>query len=445
MDSEKNFGDHHANEEGEPSGKLPRGSVRARLFLYFSGQATNLIGDAVFLTALPFLYLGQQRLAELSVVLTAYTVGRLVLVSIGGAVTDRWGPQRVMIASDLARFVLLVVMLVFHQEITANLGLGVVIFGPLGALAGVFQPAFASMLPTLVDRERLQSANSINSVVNALATMVGPALGGFLVAYDVNLVFAINAASFLISSITLIALAVLTGPIGRAPGSPTFFTSLGTSPRLWWQMIVANRTLRVMCVVMVIANLTWAGLISVGLPQAVIDLGGSGTSYGWIMTAAGCGTVLGGVLASQLDRFHDKGRVAMLLGLVQAACVLMSPLMGSVVGIAILFVILGIANPMTSVTMISMVQAKADKSEIGRTMALIQLCAFGPQTLSAGIGAGVVAAFGAAGMFVVTGVLLAAAFTYGLAYLPRSGRGTREDELGPADDVRSSRSSDEAS
>lgn len=437
-------GDRSTNEAAEPSGPPARGSARARLLLYFSGQATNLIGDAIFLVALPFLYLGEHRLTDLSIVLTAYTLGRLVLVIIGGAVTDRWGPQRIMIVSDLARCLLLLVMLEFHEDITSNVGLGVVVFGALGALAGVFQPAFGSMLPTLVDKERFQSANSINSMLTSGATMVGPALGGFLVAYDVDLVFALNAASFLISSITVIALAWLIGTVDRAPGSPTFLESLGTSPRLWWQMVVASRTLRVTCVVIAIANLTWSGLINIGLPQAMIDLGGGSSSYGWTMTAAGCGTVLGGLLASRLDRFQDKGRVAMLLGLVQAVCVLLSALMGSVVGVAILFTILGIANPITGVTMISMVQAEADRREIGRTMALTQLCAFGPQTLSAGIGAGVVAAFGATGMFVVTGVTLALSFTYGLAYLPRPGRRPRTAEPGPADGVRSSRSIEEA-
>src|SRR5258707_6831114 len=84
------------------------GPLKVRNFqLLFGGQTISVIGDALYLVALPWLILTTGGSAEvLGIVLAAYGIPRAGCMLVGGWLSDRLRPRRVMLLADAARLLL---------------------------------------------------------------------------------------------------------------------------------------------------------------------------------------------------------------------------------------------------------------------------------------------------------------------------------------------------
>src|SRR5438309_3654540 len=96
----------------QPAKKAKAGSLfaplKARNFrLLFGGQLISTIGDAFYAVALPWLVLTNGGSAqELGIILSAYGIPRVGSVLLGGVLSDRLRPRRVMLLADAVRAVL---------------------------------------------------------------------------------------------------------------------------------------------------------------------------------------------------------------------------------------------------------------------------------------------------------------------------------------------------
>ena len=111
-----------------------------------------------------------------------YRIPYLVFQIIGGVYADRFDRRRILLFTDMVQG--LVTLIFAWLVLTGNVQIWqvyclAVVFGVAEAF---FSPAFSALLPTLVPKEDLVSANALNSVTRQLIGIVGPALGGFLVA-----------------------------------------------------------------------------------------------------------------------------------------------------------------------------------------------------------------------------------------------------------------------
>src|ERR671926_418343 len=91
----------------QPAGKYRAfEALRHRDFrLLFSGQAVSLVGDAAFLTALGWKTFTVAGSGKIGLVLSVQGAGLLATLLIGGALADRYERRRMMIVSDVWRFV----------------------------------------------------------------------------------------------------------------------------------------------------------------------------------------------------------------------------------------------------------------------------------------------------------------------------------------------------
>jgi len=116
---------------------------------------------------------------------------------IGGVVADAWHRRRLMLATQTAAtFVALTLTFVTsHGLITLPL---LYALTALGSTVSSFDlPARQALVPTLVPREDLANALSLNTAMMQSASIVGPALGGMLIAtLGLTWVYLLNAVSF---------------------------------------------------------------------------------------------------------------------------------------------------------------------------------------------------------------------------------------------------------
>ena len=186
---------------------LAGGPLGVRSFrLLAGGQFTSTIGDYCYAVALPWLVLSSHGGAILlGTVLACYGVPRTVLIPVGGVLADKVGPRTVMLAADAMRCVLVAALAVLAARHTVSLAA----LGPLaafiGAGEGLFIPASFAIMPSLLDGERLTAGNAISTAAVQAGSLLGPALGGALVAATraSTWAFGIDAASFAVSALTL--------------------------------------------------------------------------------------------------------------------------------------------------------------------------------------------------------------------------------------------------
>ena len=292
-------------------------ALRHRDFrLLFSGQAVSLVGDAAFLTALGWKTFTIAGAGKIGLVLSVQGAGLLTTLLIGGALADRYERRRMMILSDVWRFVAVGTLAVL--DATGHLGLGslVVLAGLAGLGDGLFYPAVGGIIPLVVDRAHLPSANSLMGVARWGGFVVGPALAGFLYhGAGSAWVFAIDALSFLVSG----ALMLLARPravevepsVGTVREIREGATYVSRIPWLWV-------TITLFAVILMLQLAPQQVL----LPKLVKDHFGRGVgAYAALSAMVGVGTVCGTLLFGHLQPRRRRGVISYWLWLINSLAI----------------------------------------------------------------------------------------------------------------------------
>lgn len=163
------------------------------------GDTISWTGDQFYLVALPWLVLS---LTGSSVVLGTIAmlaaIPRAVLMLLGGAISDRASPRRVLMLTAFVRSLLVsaVAALLFVNK----LHLWELYFLALGfGVADAFSyPAGSAILPTIVEPEQLAAANSISQSTMQITMLVAPGPAGlFIRAFGSAWAFLLDGISFL--------------------------------------------------------------------------------------------------------------------------------------------------------------------------------------------------------------------------------------------------------
>jgi MFS family permease len=167
--------------------------------LYFVGQIVSYSGTFVQDTALPWLVLQQTH--------SPFDVGLLVFCRYGpfmvgglygGVIADRFDNRRILMATQAWNMAIATALAVVAFAGTPSLW-PIYLLAACTGVALVFDnPSKHALIYQLVDRKALQNAISLNISMQNSAKVVGPAIGGVLVAaVGSGWCFAVNATSFL--------------------------------------------------------------------------------------------------------------------------------------------------------------------------------------------------------------------------------------------------------
>lgn len=181
--------------------------LRQRNFalLWFGGFVSQL-GDFVLFVGLPYeiFRLTGSTLATAGMVF-AFLVPNILLGSVAGVFVDRWDRRRLMVTVNLLQALSLLPLLLVPQ-----LGLWV-IYAVLvleSSISQLFQPAQVALMPSLLEggEEELLTANAVSGVGRHLSRLIGPAIGGIVVAAGgLSAVAVVDSISF-VGSAALLAL-----------------------------------------------------------------------------------------------------------------------------------------------------------------------------------------------------------------------------------------------
>lgn len=271
-----------------------RSLLRTREFrLLFGGQAVSVLGDRMAVVALAFavLEIGGSA-SEVGLVLAAGAFPLVATVLVGGVVADRASRRAVMVVADLVRVASQGAMAVLLIAGTPEVWMLALLAGVSGAAGGFFGPASTGLLPEVVLAEQLQPANALRASAVSTGEIVGPVVGGVVVAAaGAGWAIAIDAATFAVSAAFL-------GMLPRAPREAPQGSSFVAELREGWVAFRSRRWVWSFVLYFAIANLVWGAWGALGPVVAERDLGGA-AAWGAILTAMGVGTLAGSLLAAR--------------------------------------------------------------------------------------------------------------------------------------------------
>jgi MFS family permease len=323
-----------------------------------------------------------------------------------GPLVDRFSRRRLMVVSDLVRCVAFLALMVAPGPVTI-----VILAGVVGFATGFFRPAVYAGLPNLVPSRDLAQANGIVQAADNLTWLVGPVLGGALLAVaGPSLPYGINAVTFVVSAALLLRIPARELAAGTQ-ASDGHWRDLAAG----FRVVRNSRALLTVLIAWTIATMAMGGVNVGQVPFAKVAFGAGDFELGVLMGGSGLGLVLGSVTAAAwLDRlpFSRVYGGALFLMASGATLAAVSPTVWAAAG---LFVVMGFGNGLAVVCNPLLVQRGAPDRFRGRAFTVIMsanFAAIGLGMITAGAFADAVGArwvIGAAGT-----IFLVAAVTGGL-------------------------------
>ncbi len=369
--------------------------------LLWAGNTVSWTGDQFYLVALPWLIL---QLTGSSIVLGTITmmaaIPRAALMLLGGAVTDRISPRRIMMLTASARTVLvgaLSALIWTHMLQLRQLYILALGFGIADAFAG---PAAQAYLPSLVAPEQLAAANSVAQSTIQVTTLVAPGPAGLLIkAFGTAWAFFIDAISFLF----------IIGALWRLPDPPS--ASTGAPRRNVLRSILdglryvkSDVSLASLMLVISVLNFAITGPISIGIAFLAKQKFGTPFAFGLLMAAIAAGGLTGTLLAG-LTQHRKRGRLLLLVSTAIGICLGCIGLVNLAPLLAVVLFVMGATSAFLNVQLIAWFQQRVERPMMGRVMSVLMFASIGlmPFSLAA---AGVAMKWSLPGTFIIAGVMV---------------------------------------
>ena len=369
--------------------------------LLFTATAVSNLGDGISALAFPWLATLITRDPVLIALVAAATRLPWFLFAIpAGVITDRANRQRLMVQADILRLLLTlgVVGLILSgpalplpdnadQAFTLILGLCAAAF-LLGSAEVIRDNAAQTALPSIVDKEHLETANGqMWSIEQIMGQFVGPPLAGLLIAYAVPLPFAVDAVTFAIAAwcVWLIAM-----PARTAAKLPDGF---------WLQMregiawIYAHKLILRLAIMLGVLNMLHMISLTVLVlfSQEILGLGAAG--FGILLTAEAAGGVMGGLLAPRIiARIGTNASLKIALGIFPLQYLVISLTSNAYVVAVALFIGM-LAALLWNVVTVSLRQRTIPDELLGRVNSIYRFFGWGTMPVGAMIGGVLVATF----------------------------------------------------
>jgi hypothetical protein len=365
--------------------------------LLWAGEGISLLGDQLYLIALPWLVLQLTGNAlAMGTVLALAAVPRALFMLLGGALTDRLSPRLMMLGSNTGRMVLVGLLA------AATLG-GIVdswmlyAFALLFGLADAFfYPAQTAIVPQLLSKDQLQTGNALVQGTAQLSVFLGPAIAGALIAlldgsgagpipdrWGTGTAFALDAASFVVS----VAALALMRPQHARPGAAEDSEQRGVASLLaeGLSSVWKDHLLRYYFLLIAAANLLITGPMTVGIPVlADTRYAGGAAAFGIVISAFGGGSLAGIILAGTTRRPSPRlfsGLMLSLTGLM-GACLVALGLLPATVPASVVAVIMGAAEGYVVIQFVTWLQMRTPPEMIGRMMGLLMFSVVGMTPVS---------------------------------------------------------------
>lgn len=351
---------------------------RGPLYLILFAALTAGAGNGISMVALPWLVLQRNGSAvEASIVAIAGTLPLLVATLIAGAAVDYLGRRRVSMISDAlsALSVAAVPVIAWAFGVEA---VNVTVLAGLAALGAFFDPAGMTARETMLPEAAqsagwtLDRANSVYEAAFNLAYIVGPGIGGLLIATlgGIDTMW-VTAGAFVLSILAITVLRLEGAGVPNREHLPQVGAGIVEGLRFVWNTPV----LRTLALVDLAATGLYMPMESVLFPKYFTDRN-EPAQLGWVLMALSVGGLIGALGYAVLSKYANRRTVMLVavltLGVAMTVIALLPPLPVILVLSAIVGLVYGPMAPIYNYVM----QTRAPAHLRGRVVGVMGSLAY---------------------------------------------------------------------
>lgn len=313
--------------QADQADQQPRGRVSADFLKFWAGQTVSNLGSSVTLFALPLLVFKLTG-SPLNLGATSATsfLPYLLFGLVIGAWVDRVDRKRLMIATDVARALLIAVIPLLADAGQLRVGWIYVVAFLQSTLTIAFDSAEFAAIPSLVkSKDDLVAANGRIQASYYAAQVAGPLLAGLLIAsISVQQVFWLDAASFLVSAASLAMVRRrfnLERDAGADGAEPARRRRIFREVADGLRYVLGHPVLRNISAMMAIINLLGSTVVAQLVLFAKDRLAATDSQVGVLYSAGSLGVVALSLLAGRLRRRWSFSRVALTALVLDGLCI----------------------------------------------------------------------------------------------------------------------------
>ena len=357
-----------------PHGEHPTGFaglMRNRNYaLLWSGQLVSEMGNRFHWLAVSlWIYSLTQSAASVSLAISAMFVGGLAVSLWAGALIDRLNRKWVLISADLCRAILVSLI---PTLIDINLWLVYIDLALVSVATAFFRPAIFALVPRIVARKDLLSANSFFSAMDTGTEIIGPAIAGILaLRYGYSLLLYVDSLTYVFSAVLILMMHGTFVP--RKPSADTPF------PGLWRGIVEGLNYIRrdhlqwALFVLIFPAYLVGSGLNALQTPLAKGEIGISDAQFGTFNSVWGAGFLVASLLLGWYGSIVSKGGLVLGGFLLQFS---FTALMGMSTNVSTLYAtafLVGFSNTMSYVGLSTVLMEHTPSEIMGRVVSTRQV------------------------------------------------------------------------
>ncbi len=357
-------------------GRQTFSALRVRNFrLFILGQLVSTSGTWMQTVALPLLVLqlGGKGTA-VGLAFSLQYIPLLVLGPMGGAIADRVDKRSALCCTQAAYGLIALILAVTVATDGAQLWMVYVLATGIGVVTALDMPVRGAFVYAMTGPKDLTNAVSLNSIVNGLGRVFGPALGGALIALlGLEACFFYNAASFVAVIISLFL--IRSEELHSHPRSSRAEARIRDGLRY----VRATRALLVPLVMLAILGIfAWEWPVSLPLIAEFTFRGGAGL-FSAMMALFSIGGIIGGLFIASHAQLSSRGLVV-ATGSV-AVVMLGAAVAPNEVLALIAMVPMGLAAFIALIGLQSALQLTTDPAMRGRVMALFSMAVAGSSAI----------------------------------------------------------------
>lgn len=394
----------------------PEGTGPFNVSRWLTGFGLGLVGDQVFYLALAWAaaQVAAPAMAELIVGIGA--TPRAVFLLFGGAVTDRFGPRPVALASDVARLSTMLVFGLFAVTSSESISALILVALLFGLIDAFFLPSVGALPTRIVPQNNLAKLQTIRSAVQRISTVAAPPLGGYLLSF-------FGFASAILANVVLFtgscAALYFTRELPQERPANKDQAETGLVQNAWQGLryTLSHPGLRAMLILITIAESAYTGPFTTGLTLLASESHWQASDAGMILAFFGFGACIS---ALGLTIFNAGPRAG-ILALVSIAA--MGPAVAAIglstnLGLTVLYAtVAGVFSGISATVLVALFLTQTDPSQAGRVMASLNLATLGAAPVSYFFSGVIASLFSPAAVFMAAGALLCCSGLLGIMSL----------------------------
>ena len=414
------------SEAGAEAAGLRRQSPYLRLFanrnfsLLWTGQLISLIGDRIHVIALGTLVATRGTALEVGITFAMTAVPSVFLGPLAGVLVDRWDRRRTMIACDVIRSVL---VLLVPLAIEVHIGFVYAIAFAIATVTLLFRPAKTAIIPAVVGDRDLVVANSALSVPETAADLIGFPIAGMIVtalSAVLGAAFVLDAGTYVVSAVLLWAM-ILPRQVAEAVERISFravWREIGEGFRFLWRqpVLLSNTLVSTAAQVAVGAEI----VVPILYARTVVDRGAVSfeSFYALLLTAIAVGSVLAGITVGAIGDRLPKGPMVIVGFIGMGLSLVLAGLTTDPIVAIIAFFLSGAFNMVFIIPTVTLFQELTPQRLMGRVVSSRQVLVFGSIAASMALSGYLAGVIGPAQVLVIAGAVCAAAGAIGILIPP---------------------------